>query len=104
ARDAQLSEQIEALGVTEDGEVLIGDTFNAAIRRVDADGVITTLRGAVGQIDSLDVLPDGDVVFTRGSLVLQLTVEGTPALEVDEAADDAGGADPFAQEPAGEVV
>lgn len=104
ARDAQLSEMVEALGVTEDGEVLIGDTFNSAIRQVDADGVITTLRGAVGQIDSLDVLPGGDVIFTRGSLVLQLTVEGTPALEVDELADEADGADPFAQEPAGEVV
>lgn len=104
ARDAQLSEVVEALGVTEDGEVLIGDTFNAAIRQIDADGVITTLHGAVGKIDSLDTLPGGDVIFTRGALVLQLTVEGTPALEVDEPVNEAEGADPFAQEPAGEAV
>lgn len=102
AGNAQLSEAVEGLAVTPDGDVLIGDTYNAAIRQVDGDGVITTLRGAVGQVSSLDVLPDGDVVFTRGALALRLTVEGPPAMEVTELAET--GADPFADAEAGEVL
>lgn len=104
ASDAMLSETVQALVVTPDGDLLIGDQHNEAIRRVDSDGVITTLRGAVGKVTSLDVLPGGDIAFTREAQALRLTVDGTSALEVTESVDGTAGSDPFAQEPAGGVV
>ncbi len=102
AREALLSDVVQGLAVTTDGELLIADTYNAAIRRVDHDGIITTVRGSVGQVDSLDVLPNGDIIFTRGALALRLTMDGASATEATGPVE--AGADPFASAEAGEVV
>lgn len=104
ARDAVLSEQVGGLAVTAEGDLLIGDTYNAAIRRVDQEGIITTQRGAVGKVSSLDVLPDGDILFTRGARAFRTTVDGRPATEVIEPTEADSGTDPFAQQQPGEVA
>ncbi|WP_109474348.1 hypothetical protein [Ornithinimicrobium cavernae] len=101
AGGALLGDRLQGLAVTPGGDVLVGDATNAAIRRVDGDGRISTVRGFVGQVSSLDVLPGGDAVFTRGELVLRLSLTGRPATEVSGEAPTT--ADPFAAAAAGEV-
>lgn len=105
ARSAMVSEWIEALAVSPEGDLLIGDTYNGAIRRVDGDGTITTARGAIGRLQSLDVRENGDIVLGLGATLLELTGgEQAGGAAPAEVATTPSGTDPYAQHQPGEVL
>ncbi|WP_157987997.1 NHL domain-containing protein [Jiangella endophytica] len=82
------------LAVAPDGSLFIADTFNSRIRRVGADGVITTVAGTgaphdtgdagpaaeaeLGEPSALDVAPDGTILLggPRGDLVRRIDTAG----------------------------
>ncbi|MCB9771334.1 MAG: PASTA domain-containing protein [Candidatus Omnitrophica bacterium] len=62
ATQASLS-NVRGLAVGPDGSLFISDYGHAAVRKVDTDGIISSIAGAVGPID-IDVAQDGSVYFS----------------------------------------
>ncbi|USQ81468.1 hypothetical protein NF556_07410 [Ornithinimicrobium faecis] len=101
ARDATLSRWVKGLAISPRGDLLIADTDNRAVRRVDASGVITTVHGGLTGMERLDV-GEGGIVFARGAQVQK--VVGDPESVATEPLVEPSGVDPFANQSAGEVV
>ncbi len=101
ARDALVSEWVMGLAISPRGDLLIADSSNNAIRRVDASGVITTVRGALDGVGRLDV-GEGGIVMESGMQVLRLV--GGPESVAAEPLVEPTGVDPFADRSAGEIV
>jgi hypothetical protein len=77
ALDAQLSSP-HGLAIASDGALLVTDTGNGRLRRIDlSSGLISTLT-RLGQPDGLDVLADGSLVVVdeQPDRVVQLTASG----------------------------
>ena len=76
AEAAKLSRWVEGLAVGPDGSLYIGDSNNGRIRRVGADGVITTVAGGGQESPDHAGRPGGDV-WLRSPGALAASQDGT---------------------------
>jgi sugar lactone lactonase YvrE len=84
AGEVALFDTPSALALAHDGSLWVADTGNAAVRRIDPDGVVHTWLAAPGQaltpgrVIALAATPDGQVYASELSpgRVLQMTPEG----------------------------
>ncbi|GAB3695340.1 NHL domain-containing protein [Nocardiopsis oceani] len=101
ALEAELN-QPEGVAVDADDRLLIADTYNDRVRRVDGDGTITSLGAGFGSPRDVDVGPEGDVYVATGARILRIVMDG--ADDEAEEPDVEVGDDPWAGESVGSVL
>jgi sugar lactone lactonase YvrE len=93
APEAQLSSTIAGVAVDADDNLYIADYGNSHIRKVDAEGTITTIPALFPDIEDVAVGPEGDLYVAGGGQVKRMVQSGGPT------AADADGTEPEASPP-----
>jgi sugar lactone lactonase YvrE len=104
ASEARLSDGISGIAIDADDNLYIADGRIGHVRRVDADGTMSTVPASVPRVSDVAVGPQGDLyVTTAGAQVKRIVLDGSPAITDT---DDHSSPDdpPWADEPPGTIA
>ncbi|HLR96332.1 MAG TPA: hypothetical protein VK053_17545, partial [Jiangellaceae bacterium] len=104
AAEASIGEGVGGIAVDDEDNLYIADVDNNAVRRVDPDGVITTVGGGLGTVNDIAVGPDGNVYLVVGAEVRMLVRDGVEPEDLDEPEGEPSGEPAWADEDPGTVV